>query len=152
MLPNGHIMTSTATTDLQIPSATNEGNKAHKFQDLGSGNLLAVGQLCDNDYEVTFTKNKVLFNKRNNMKFSGTRNPTNGMWMVNFPIKNQLNVIIPYKPMQDAIKFMHAACFSPCISTWCNAITQGYFSTRPGLTAGRVRQYIQQNLEATVKR
>jgi len=151
MLPNGHTMTSTATTALQIHSATTKGNQAHIFQDLASGNILSVGQLCDDDYEVTFTKNKVLFDKDNDIKFSGQRNPINGMWMAKFPIKHQVNVIIPYKPMQDAIKFMHAACFSPCISTWCNAIRQGYFSTWPGLTAAKVTQYIKQNPEATVK-
>ena len=71
------------------------------------------------------------------------------MWTVKFPYK--ANVIIPYKPLGDAIKFMHAACFSPCVCTWCQAIDAGYFSTWPGLTSKRMRQFIPHNTIPTVK-
>jgi len=46
---------------------------------------------------------------------------------------------------------MHAACFSPCLTTWCKAIDLGYFKSWPGLTSKRVRQCIQQSQPATVK-
>jgi len=149
MLPNGDLMSSSKSTTLNIPYSSTEGKKAHIFDALSSGNLLSVGQLCDDGYKVTFTKDKVLFSKNAKEQFSGKRKLVNGMWTVQFPYK--ANIILPYKPLGDAIKFMHAACFSPCVSTWCQAIDAGYFSTWPGLTSKRVRQFIPQNTIPTVK-
>ena len=143
-------MTSTITTNLKIPSATEKGNQAHMFPNLKSGNLLSVGQLCDDGYKVTFTNRKVTFTKNNETKFEGNRNQTNGMWMLQFP-DQKANYLIPLKPIGDAIRFMHAACFSPCVSTWCQAIDAGFFKHWPALTAKRVRQFIKINPPPTVK-
>jgi len=149
MLPNGNIMSSSGATHLNIPGSTKQGQKAHIFNELQSGNLLSVGQLCDDGYEIKFTKDSVNFCKNNSICFTGQRNKTNGMWMTKIP--HQANIILPYKPLGDAIKFMHAACFSPCLSTWCKAIDAGYFSSWHGLTSKRVRQFIKQIPEATAK-
>ena len=148
-LPNGGLMSSTETTNLNIPGSTTQGQKAHIFNELQSGNLLSVGQLCDDGYEVKFTKEQVNFCKNNKTCFTGKRNEENGMWMTKFP--HQANIIPPYKPLGDAIKFMHAACFSPCLSTWCKAIDAGFFSSWHGLTSKRVRQFIKQIPDATSK-
>ena len=72
-------MTSTNATNLNIPDSTKKGNQAHIFQELKTGNLLSVGQLCDDGYDVTFTQNNVKFNKNNITKFQGERNNHNGM-------------------------------------------------------------------------
>ena len=149
ILPKGSLMSSTEATNLNIPGSTTQGQKAHIFNDLQSGNLLSVGQLCDDGYEIKFTKDQVQFCKNNETCFTGKRNAENGMWTTNFP--HRANIILPYKPLGDAIRFMHAACFSPCLSTWCKAIDKGYFSSWHGLTSKRVRQFLKQIPEATTK-
>ena len=151
ILPNGQCMRSSKVTNLNIPSSSKIGNQAHLFQDLTSGNLLSVGQLCNDGYEVTFTKNDVTFNKNNQTMFTGRRRLHDNMWTVTLPPPQKANIVIQYKPVGDAIKFLHAACFSPCISSWCKAIDKGFFKTWPGLTSKRVRQFIKINTEATVK-
>ena len=151
MLPNGQCMRSSEVTNLNIPNSSQTGNQAHLFQDLTSGNLLSVGQLCNDGYDVTFTKNNVTFNKNNQTMLTGKRRLHDGMWTITLPPPQQANIIIQYKPVGDAIKFLHAACFSPCVSSWCKAIDKGFFKTWPGLTSKRVRQFIKINTEATVK-
>ena len=65
MLPNGQCMRSSKVTNLNIPNSSKTGNQAHLFHDLTSRNLLSVGQLYDDGYNVIFTKNKVTFSKNN---------------------------------------------------------------------------------------
>ena len=79
MLPNGQRITSSLSAQLNIPGAMGKSNQAHIFQDLTSGNLLSVGQLCDDDFEITFTKKNVEFKKDNKIQFSGKRRYTNDM-------------------------------------------------------------------------
>ena len=43
---------------------------------------------------------------------------------------------------KDLVIFLHAAAFSPSISTWCDAIDKGYFATWPGLTSSLVRKHL----------
>ena len=115
------------------------------------GNLLSIGQLCNNGYEVIFTKNMIKFvGKNNEIQFNGTRDTNNGMWTVHFP-QQRANIILQYKPIRDAIKCMHAACSSPYISTLCKAIDIGLFHFWPVLTSKRVRQFIKQNSIATAQ-
>ena len=141
-LPNGAIMSSNRTTLLNIPQATSKGNTAHVFKDLATGNLLSVGQLCDDGYKIHFTKTNVILSKNGKIAAQGNRNSLNGMWYINLPIpttkSNIANFVLPYKPIKKAIQFLHAACFSPCISTWCNAIDNGFFKSWPILTSKRV--------------
>ena len=39
------------------------------------------------------------------------------------------------------VQFLHRACFSPVVDTWCKAIDAGYFTTWPGLTSKLVRKH-----------
>ena len=144
-------MSSTTTTHLNIPNSTSKGNTAHVFPNLTTGNLLSVGQLCDDDYTAIFDKDKVVFLKDNNIQFTGNRNSLNGMWYTKIPRTNaqsqQANFVLSFKPVEEAIRFLHAACFSPCISTWCKAIDSGFFHTWPGLTSAKVTKYLPHNPE-----
>ena len=63
-LPNGANMPSNSTVSLEIPQVSHKGAKARVFLDLATGNLLSVGQLCDNGYQVVFSiTNVALTNK-----------------------------------------------------------------------------------------
>ena len=91
------------------------------------GSSVMMGtKLFSQKTDVALTKNGVT-------TLSGERNETNGMWYVNLlspkSPANIANFVLPYKPVQNTIKFMHAACFSPCLSTWCKAIDQGFFKS-----------------------
>ena len=149
-------MSSYKNTLLNIPKASAKGNRAHVFKDLTTGNLLSVGQLCDDGYDIQFTRQKVLLFKSQKLVLQGNRNRQNGMWYLNLPTQetqtmHSANFVLPYKPIKQVIQFLHAACFSPCISTWCSAIDKGFFKSWPGLTSKRVRQCLQMNPIATVK-
>jgi hypothetical protein len=59
IVPNGNIMTSTATAQLPIQHLTAATTKSHAFPKLASGSLLSVGQICDNDCTAIFDSNSV---------------------------------------------------------------------------------------------
>jgi hypothetical protein len=59
IVPNGHIMTSTATKNLPLPHLKTATNKLHAFPKLAWGSLLSVGQICDNACTDIFNLNSV---------------------------------------------------------------------------------------------
>jgi len=71
-------MSSNTTMALNI-HATKKGSNAHVFQELTTGNLLSVGQLCDDEYDINFTKTSVILTKNGNSYLTCKTNPENGM-------------------------------------------------------------------------
>jgi hypothetical protein len=51
------------------------------------------------------------------------------------------NAVQPSGSMNERIAFLHAACFSPTLDTWIQAIDAGHFTTWPELTSARVRRF-----------
>ena len=49
--------------------------------------------------------------------------------------------------LQALIKFLHQACFSTVINTWCKAIDTGFFTTCPGLISSLVRKHLPKSIE-----
>ena len=47
------------------------------------------------------------------------------------------------------VQFLHRACFSPVMDTWCNAIDAGYFTTWPGLTSKLVRKHLPASIDTS---
>ena len=47
----------------------------------------------------------------------------------------------PNSTIKERIAYYHACCFSPALSTWCQAIDAGHFTTWPELTSQLVRQH-----------
>ena len=45
------------------------------------------------------------------------------------------------------VQFMHRACFSLVVDTWCKAIDTGYLTTWPGLTSKIVRKHLPTSIE-----
>ena len=45
------------------------------------------------------------------------------------------------------VQFLHRACFSLVVDTWCKAIDAGYFATWPGLTSNLVRKHLPASIE-----
>ena len=49
----------------------------------------------------------------------------------------------------DLVLYLHLACWSPVLSTWCAAIDQGFLSTFPALTSTLVRKYLPKSVATT---
>ena len=68
-----------------VPLAKELSDKAkvrHIFDDLQSGSLISIGQLCDNDCVALFTKYDVKICMDGKVIIVGQRNDVNGLWNV----------------------------------------------------------------------
>ena len=129
-LPNGDILRSSGATKIPLPTLSNKAQEAHIFPELTSANLLSIGQLCDDNCIATFDKNNLIITKNNKTIIQGKRNFSNGMWYVPIPNTTEpvdstitppstdmVNVITKLHPTSNLIRFLHAAAFSPAVST-----------------------------------
>ena len=152
IVPNGNIMTSTATAHLPLPNLLPRTTKSHAFTKLASGSLLSVGQICDNDCTAVFNATSVNMYRNQDLRIlpmrppiiSGTRNmPSDPLYNIRLPTTtnraNAMTAKLPY--LQDRIAFYHAALFSPVLSTWTHAINAGYLDSWPDLTSKQITQY-----------
>ena len=127
---------------MPIPTLSSKATSAAVFENLHSASLLSVGQLCDDDCQVTFDKKHMNVYKDNKNILTGTQNKNDGLWDVQLPQSAplpQANVIIrKYTSIKTLIPYLQACCFSPAKSTFLKAIKNGNFLTWPGLTAKNV--------------
>ena len=80
-LPNGTIIRSTHTAELDMPHLPLAARQAHIFPDLANSALLSIGQFCDNGYEARFTKHSVTIQQGATIILQGQRDP-NGLWVL----------------------------------------------------------------------
>ena len=110
-----------------LPYPTTLSNKAkytYVLPSLTSANLASVGQLCDDDCEVTFTKEKATISKNNKTIMIANRNIRDGLWDLvlqrtpqptSIPSSNtqQINAIVSLQQTKrELINFLHAAWHS----------------------------------------
>ena len=114
---------------------------------LKNSSLLSIGKLCDDNCIALFTKRKLFIIKNNNLLLQGQRNDNDGLWDVMFPRlsnnsianedktkKHSLNYIIQSdKSKFELAQYLHACCFSPCLSTFTKAIQNGNFLSWPAI-------------------
>ena len=164
-LPDGNSINSTHTALLQLPSQLPiNARTAHIFPDLKSGSLISIGQLCDHNCTAIFDATQVKIYYKDAIIMSGARSiNTNNLWVLeldDLPNQTTTNVVtfadssvsttsvgtanslVAHDTMSERIAFYHATCFSPVISTWCDAIDAGHFTTWPELTSARVRKHL----------
>jgi hypothetical protein len=129
---------------------------------------MSIGQLCDHGCTATFTATQVQIFHQGRLILTGHRSiVTNNLWMLRLdgmllanqdhvPAWNQVpmttktieptigtaNSMVVNNTIADRIAFYHAAAFSPVISTWCDAIDNGHFTTWPELTSAQVRKHL----------
>jgi hypothetical protein len=145
-LPNGSTISSTHEATLPFPDLPAHALLAHIFPDLHGHALLSIGTFCDAGCTATFSATEVTIDYQGRTVLTGTRDPP-GLWkttqqpttatteyMANGAYSSQLK--------SNAVKFLHAACFSPTTSTWTKAINHGFFRSWPMLTAKTVRQHL----------
>ena len=99
------------------------------FPHLKNESLLSLGQLCDDNCIVIFTKEKIFVTKMGKCLFQGHRNKEDGLWDWNHCIANKENkinyLIAKNKNKMDLARYYHATLFSPSINTLMKAIRNG---------------------------
>ena len=151
-MPNGHHIQSSGTTNIPWPNLPNTSTKAHILPDLNPHCLVSMGVLCDHNCTATFEKHAVTIHRHNQPILTGPHLP-NGLWTLPLPqdqTKHHAYTLFTPKTQQQLVQWLHAAAFSPSISTFLDAIQRNFFATWPGLTANIVRRHLTQT-DTTVK-
>ena len=164
--PNGHILQSTEQTQLAIPGVPTSGNNARVFNELKTGNLLSIGQLCDSDCKATFSKEKMTITNSQNIEvLNGPRDKRTGLWTVELPlatttdtpteaikesILNANGVIRAKTTRSDLAKYHYESLGSPAPSTLLPAIKNGFLKTFPGLTEELIKKHLPKSIESSL--
>jgi hypothetical protein len=153
-MPNGTTIQSSHTCNLLLTDLPPQSRQDHILPELVHNSLILVGQLCDNEFSVTFTQDQVTVSKNGKNVMYGTRDPKSRLWRVNlkqkFETENvQCNHAHGNNNQKHLINYLHAACFSPVKSTWITAIKNGNFSSWPGLTEHDVEKHLSKSTSTT---
>jgi hypothetical protein len=146
------------------PELSTSATVGHIFDNLKSGSLISIGQLCDDDCVALFTKYNVKIYKNGHAIIVGQRNATNGLWNIPLapkpaptpslhqpapvlPLRHTANGAIRHaQTKQDLAVFLHACAFSPLPSTFLRAVQKGHFDSWPGLTPSLVTRHLRKSL------
>jgi hypothetical protein len=160
-LPSGQSIQSTHTAELDIPHLPRDARTCHVFPDLTAGSLLSVGVLTDHGCQVLFDKEQVTIFRGPQVILKGRREANTCLWTINLTgpptdaptfaptaltaaaCADSLvhTALATTATVANRVAFLHAAMFSPAISTWCAAIDAGRFITWPSLTSAQVRRH-----------
>jgi hypothetical protein len=153
-LPNGEKIKSTHEATLPFPNLPKKALEAHVFPGLNGQALLSIGTFCDAGCTALFTTMAVIIARDGKVVLTGQRQPP-GLWKTCESMKNteavknnpwQANGVYTTQLRRNAIKFMHAAVFSPTTATWTKAIDDGNFQSWPGLTSAAIRQLLPKSM------
>jgi len=150
-------MSSTHTANLHLPNLPEEATRTELFPALGTTNLLSIGKLCDAECTCTFTKDKAIIKKDNQIIMQGTRTDSAPkLWTVKLPPEPETQphvaataVNLPTK-VSDLVAFSHGALFSPTIKTLAEALRKEFIVGFPGLTKESLAHHPPQSI-ATIK-
>ena len=143
-LPNGKVIQSTHTCNLDIPWLPAQITEAHIIPGLAHASLISTRKFCDAGYKVVFDMNecRVYYNRK--IVLVGDQDPTTQLWRLpikpnkkssnssstinnldrhlqnNQPIPHTANTLytLPYK--QNQLKYMHQVfCNAPLQTLHC---------------------------------
>jgi hypothetical protein len=142
-------MESSHTADLNIPELNAAASKAHVFPGMAIHSLLSVGQLCNEEYIVTFKNASVtVYNSQEFQILSGPRDLDTGLWRINLRQYNQhvhqavANNIYELRNIGELVHYLHKALFSLTKSALLQAIKNGHIVTWPGLTEDTIHKHL----------
>ena len=168
---NGETMVDTHTALLPFPQLPLAARKYDFFPALQQP-LLSIGQFCDAGFTATLNSEIFLLTKYGSTTLSGTREHNNGLYFIplqGYPTSTPSPLLTTFQPEMSAltsaahtrpqayvftnsayhmnmlpalVQFLHRACFSPVLYTWCKAIDAGYFTNWPGLTSKLVHKHL----------
>jgi hypothetical protein len=169
-MPNGNILTSTHTCNLDIPWLPAHVTEAHIIPGLSHSSLIAARKFCDKGYKIVYTAETCTVSDPNDrVILTGKRDDTTGLWHLPVnpqqhppdtrnshstknPLPNQpappnteqhavYNVYtIPY--LQNRLKYMHQAMFCPPITTLINAANEGFLQGFPFMTQDLISKHL----------
>ena len=124
--------------------------------------MVSLVQLCKAGCQVQIDSNGLYIWYRGFVILEGQKCPRTGLWLITLTKKNTGVTKDGQDPSHVAgnvyhtssraewIQYLHQACFSPVVATWCKAINNNQFLSWPGLTSDAVRKYLPA-LTATIK-
>jgi hypothetical protein len=152
-LPNGNRIVSSHQAQLPFPHLPVGAIDANIFPALQGQALLSIGTFCDAGCTAVFLATEVCIEYKGKTVLTGARVPP-GLWNTNlnntFVPSPQANSAYTTQLKSNAIKFLHALCFSPTTATWTKAIDQGFFKSIPILTASDVRRNLPKSMAMTM--
>jgi hypothetical protein len=135
------------------PALSVAAQSAFVLDDLKTGTLISLSQLCDDNCIAIFTQYDVQILKSDNVIIKGTR-MSNGLWSL--PINKQATLVQQVngilrtdKPKQELATYLHATLGSPAPSTLLRAIRRGHLTTIPSLTTNLIAKHLPESI-ATV--
>eukprot|EP00804_Cyclotella_cryptica_P025040 CCRYP_015954-RA/>CCRYP_015954-RA protein AED:0.40 eAED:0.40 QI:0/0/0/1/0/0/2/0/332 len=157
-LPNGTVIQSTHTCNLDIPWLPNSITEAHIIPGLSHSSLVATRKFCDAGCEIIFNADECRVSYKGNIVLSGNRDPSSGLWRVPInptKIVNNLTQLdlypthsqeqyaanlytLPFK--QQQVKYVHQAFFSPPTHTLLKAINNGQSEGVPYMKSDLIRK------------
>ena len=155
-LPNGKIINSTHTCNLDIPWLPSKMTEAHIVPGLTHSSLISTRKFCDAGCKVVFDEDECRVYYKRKLVLSGRRDRKSGLWKL--PINPTANTssptldpldlqhsiplrrlhsannlyTLPYK--QQQLKYMHQAFFNPPIQTIIDAAMNGQLEGVPFLS------------------
>jgi hypothetical protein len=132
------------------PLLSDVAQRAFVLDDLRTGTLVSLAQICDDDCTAIFSKKDVKIVKNREIIINGTRT-LNGLWSIPIqPILHQANGILRLdKPRAELATYYHATLGSPVPSTLLRAIRRGHLTTFPQLTTQLISKHLPKSI-ATV--
>ena len=137
-------MRSTIAGQLPLsPHLSTTAQTALVLNDLKTGTLISLAQLCDDDCTALFTRYNVKIVKHDKVIITGNR-MINGLWSIPIhPPTHQANGILRTdKTKHDLALYHHATLGSPVTSTLLRAIRRGHLITFPGLTTNLISKHL----------
>ena len=139
-LPNNTIVQASHKATINLhKKISKKASEVLIFPYLRNESLISIGQLCDDDCIIIFTKRKFFVKKNGHCLFQGMRNKHDGVWDLKqtraaTQRKNMNYIISKNKSQSHLARYYHTTLFSPSISTLNKAINNGNLSTFPGIT------------------
>ena len=149
---SGDVMSSTLHGLLPLSSRLSAtAQSAFVLDDLRTGTLVSLAQLCDDDCLAIFSKFDVKILKNDTVIITGTRTP-HGLWSIPLATPtHQINGILRLDRSREALAlYHHAALGSPSPSTLLRAIRRGHLTTFPGLTTQLISKHLPKSLATTL--
>ena len=142
---------------------TEKARVAFSFNNLKSGSLISIGQLCDDDCIAIFTKYDVQIIRRNEILIRG-KQTDNGLWKI--PLSKNQHTLVSNPPETAAQKqvangiikvdttkseladYYAATLFNPAKSTFLRAISNNSLTSWPTLTTRLISKHLSKRIAA----
>ena len=164
-LPNGQMIQSTHTCNLEILWLTNTVTEAHIVPSLSYSSLISTRKFIDLGCKVIFDIDEYRIHYKGVLVLTGKTDRTTGLWNLSTnprektsaitSIKNQNLQCRPHQhvphsannlhtlpSLQNRVKYMHETFFCPPHSTLLAAINNHQLKGYPFVTAENVRKYL----------